>query len=126
MSTRADIVTQLGSITGITPYESEPATKHPGASWPALRGNAASGGVLCGWRRPRIYDVFTVLPNAASADTANRAEELIEEFVEALEPLGELSGGEFAAEVVQIRFDDTSTVPGLRVRLTILNEGNAA
>lgn len=114
MTARARIKTALDGIPGVTGHKSEPDQKFEKAAWPVLRELNATG-TLCDPYR-RSYDVFLVLPNGYSGVAADAAEALIEALVEALDPLGEL--GDPLAEVVQIAFDNKSTVPGLRVRVT--------
>lgn len=117
MSARSRIVDALQEVevspgVVLTAYDAEPDQKHDYAVWPVLR-EVTRDGVLCA-PFTNTYDVFAVLPNAYAPATAAAAEELAPVLVGLLEPLGEWVQ---PAELVRIAFDDTTTVPGIRVQI---------
>lgn len=113
MTARSAIVDALGKVAAVQAYPAEPDQKHPGAAWPALRALTREG--VLGGVYVRQYDVFAVLPPGYGPASADAAETLIEALVEALEPIGEWIQ---PAETVQIAFDNTTVLPGVRVRIT--------
>lgn len=113
MNERARIASALAGVEGVKAYPEKPNQIHPGAAWPVLR-EVNRDGTLTG-PFTRTYDVFYVLPAGYAPSTADAAEDVIEALVDVLEDVGEWQQ---PAEPVQIAFENDSTVPGIRVRIT--------
>lgn len=114
MSGRDLIATALNAIEGVTGHPYEPANKAPGMGWPVLR-QVTRDGTMCG-PYVRSYDVFVLVTNNHPTAAEDAVEDLIEQVVAALEPLGEWVE---PAEPRLIQFDNNETAPGIRVQITI-------
>ena len=111
MTARDAIKAALDTVEGVTGRTHEPANKAPGVGWPRLTGTTPDG-VLCSpWRL--AYDVFVLLPNNHPTASEDAVEGLLVPIAEALSEVGDV----VEAAPYLIQFDDTQTVPGIRVQI---------
>lgn len=111
MTARAQIAAALSTVEGITGRAYEPGNKAPGFGWPVLRAVTADGTLCAPYRR--TYDVFVLVNNNHADASVDAVEDLIEQVIEVLDPLGEF----VEAAPALIQFDDNATAPGIRVQI---------
>lgn len=112
VSGRARIVEALNTVEGITAYPSAPDAPVAGNAWPVwviarFTGKLALVPV-------NDYDVLAILPAGYSATTVEQADGLMPMLAAALSKVGTIT----TAEPVAIQVADSSTMPGLRIRIT--------
>lgn len=118
MTAREAIVTALGTVPGLAPSVTNPQAPTPGAAWPRWVTTNYQNGKLCALAVPD-YDVYIVLPNDVAEETVESADGLLPAIAAALGRVGTV----ISAQPVAIQLDDSSTMPGLRVRLTPRKKG---
>lgn len=111
--TRQAIVDALASVPGLVGYPSVPDVPTEGAAWPTWVQSTFTG-VLAVPGVP-AYDVYVLLPAGYRAETVEQGDSLLAQVAAALWPIGHLE----LAEPVQVRFENHSTYPGLRIRMTM-------
>jgi hypothetical protein len=109
--TRQTLVDALGAVQGLTATPSAPDVATAGATWPVWALTDYAGRL--GAPSRRTYDVFVVLPAGYLPDTVDQADGLVDQVAGALWPVAVIQ----TAEPVQIQFDDSAVMPGLRVRV---------
>lgn len=110
---RARIVAALGAVPGLVPAPNVPDVPTHGAAWPAWVQTTFTG-VLAVPGVP-AYDVYVLLPAGYRQDTVEQGEQLLAQVVAALWSVGQVQLG----EPVSVRFDNSQTMPGLRIRLVM-------
>lgn len=113
MTARDDIAAALATVPGLTPTVATPVAPVPGNAWPRWVVTNYQRGKLSSLPVPD-YDVWVVLPNDAPETTVETADGLLPQVAAALGKVGTV----VSAQPVAIALEDTSTMPGIRVRLT--------
>jgi hypothetical protein len=111
-STRADIVTALDTVEGLTAYPVPPDQATAGAAWPRWV-QTTYDGHLCALARD-TYEVLVTLPGDYIETTTDQGDTFRDPVAMALSVVGRVE----YAEPVQIQFQDQQAMPGLRLRLT--------
>jgi hypothetical protein len=111
LDARAALVGALGAVPGLTATSSAPDVPTAGATWPVWAQNTYGGTI--GAPSVRTYDVFVILPAGYAPDTVDQADGLVDQVATALWPVAVIQ----TAEPVQIQFDSSNTMPGLRFRV---------
>lgn len=108
---RAALTAALGTVTGLSATPSAPDVPTAGAAWPVWAQTTYNGRV--GAPAVSTYDVYVVLPAGYLPSTVDTADGLRDQVAGALWPVAVVQ----TSEPVQIQFDDSATMPGLRVRV---------
>lgn len=87
-TTRAELAAQLSTVEGVTGYAKRPKITKPGDAWPLLGsfGNRSGGAFEVTWR------VIVILGNDESS-AIDKAEALLPELAEAIDPVAYVDGG---------------------------------
>ena len=109
---RARIVEALDTVEGINGHASAPDSPVAGDAWP--RWVIARYGGKLALTMLNEYDVLAILPAGYSPTTVEQADGLLPMLSAALAKVGTLT----SAEPVSIQVADSSTMPGLRIRMT--------
>lgn len=112
MSGRARVVEALATVEGIHAHPSAPDAPVAGDAWPVWVVSGYGGKLSLVLTHE--YDVLAVLPAGYSATTVEQADGLLPMLSAALAKAGTLT----SAEPVAIQVADSSTMPGLRIRIT--------
>ena len=116
MSGRSRLVEALATVEGITAYPSLPDAPTRGSAWPVWVMARYAGKLAL--VPLNDYDVLVILPAGYALDTVEQADGLLPMVAGALAKVGTLT----TAEPVAIQVADSSTMPGLRIRVTPRNE----
>jgi len=112
-NSRAAIVTALATVPSLSAFPNVPDVPTEGAAWPVWV-QTTFGGSLA-FPGATTYDVYALLPAGYVATTVETGDGLLGELVRALWQLCVLD----LAEPVQVRFDNQTTMPGIRLRATM-------
>jgi hypothetical protein len=112
MSGRARIVEALATVEGINAHPSAPDAPVAGDAWPRWVTSTYAGKLSLVLTHQ--YDVLAILPAGYAATTVEQADGLLPMLSAALAKVGTLA----TAEPVSIQVADSSTMPGLRIRMT--------
>jgi hypothetical protein len=110
---REAILGALLGVPGLITYPTVPETPSEGASWPVWV-QTTFDGVLALPGRP-TYDVYVLLPAGHPTETVEKGDGLLGQVATALWPIGAIT----LAEPVSVRFENQTTMPGLRLRLVM-------
>jgi hypothetical protein len=112
MSGRARIVEALATVEGISPHATNPDAPIAGDAWPVWVIANFSGKLS---RLPvNDFDVLCILPASYAPTTVESADGFMPLLATALGKVGTVQ----TAEPVAIQVADSSTMPGLRIRVT--------
>ena len=109
---RARVVEALATVESINAHPSAPDAPVAGDAWPVWVIANTTGKLALAL--VNSYDVLVILPAGYSATTVEQADGLVPMLVAALAKVGTVP----TAEPVQIQVADSSTMPGLRIRIT--------
>jgi hypothetical protein len=109
--TRAALVSALATVPGLSATRAAPDNPTAGATWPVWATTTYTGRV--GSPGVHTYDVYVVLPAGYLPSSVDAADGLRDQVAGALWPVAVVQ----TAEPVSIQFDDSATMPGLRVRV---------
>jgi hypothetical protein len=110
---RTALVTALATVPSLSATPQVPDVPTEGAAWPVWM-QTTWGGLLVSPGRA-TYDVYVLLPAGAAAATVETADGLLAEVARALWQLCVIE----LAEPVSVRFDNQTTMPGMRLRVTM-------
>lgn len=116
---RAAVVTALGAVPGLVPSSAVPDVPTEGAAWPTWV-QSTFNGVLASPGRP-AYDVYVLLPAGYALDTVEKGDGLLGQVCEALWDIAVVQ----LAEPVNVRFENQTTMPGLRLRILMRGQNNS-
>lgn len=108
---RATVVAALSNVASLVPSSNVPDVPTEGAAWPVWI-QTTFDGVLALPGRP-VYDVYCLLPAGYPTDTVEKGDGLLGQVCEALWPVAVVQ----LAEPVSVRFENQTTMPGLRLRI---------
>jgi len=111
-SGRARIVEALNTVEGLTATPTTPDTPSKGSAWPVWEMTRFAGKLAL--VPVNDYAVLVVLPNGYAPETVEQADGFLPMVAAALAKVGTLT----TAEPVAIQIADSSTMPGLRFRIT--------
>lgn len=109
---RDALVQALNGVTGISATPAPPEVPATGCAWPRWVNSRATGHLE--WPRVHTFDVYALLPAAATADTITQADALLEVLLPALAPVAVID----TAEPVLVQFGPDVTMPALVTRVT--------
>lgn len=113
MSGRTRIVEALATVPGLNPSVTNPDAPVAGSAWPVwVIARYLAGKLSRPWAND--YDVLLVLPAGYAATTVESADGFLPVVAAALSRVGVVQ----TAEPVAIQVADSSTMPGLRIRVT--------
>jgi hypothetical protein len=110
---RQAVVDALATVPGIVAHKSVPDAPAAGDGWPVWETGEFRTGKLTN-PITHTYSALVVLPNGYEPDTIDAADGLVEQVMYALSKVGTVD----VAEPVSISVTSTSTMPGIRVRVT--------
>ena len=110
---RAAIVAALATSPGLVAVPNVPDVPTEGAAWPVWVQSIPSGALLSPMRA--TYDIYALLPAGYVATTVEAGDGLVGQMCRALWNLCLVE----LAEPVQVRFDNQTTMPGIRLRATM-------
>lgn len=113
---RALIVTALDTVPTLSATANVPDVPSDSSAWPVWVQSTFDG--VLGLPGRATFDVFVLLPAGYIASTIERADGLLGQVVAALWHLCVVQ----LAEPVQVRFDNQTTMPGIRLR--VIMRGN--
>jgi hypothetical protein len=108
---RALIVQALASITELSATPSVPDVPTEGAAWPVWVQSTFDGVLALPGRA--TFDVYALLPAGYALHTVETGDGLLGQLVRALWGITVVQ----LAEPVQVRFENQTTMPGLRLRV---------
>ena len=107
---RANVVAALATVPGLSAGPTVPDVPVEGSAWPTWVQTTFNGS-LGAPGRP-TYDVYALLPAGYPPETVERGDGLLGAVCAALWPIAVVQ----LAEPVSVRFDNQTTMPGLRLR----------
>lgn len=116
---RAAIVAALGAIAGLVASPNVPDVPTEGATWPVWVQTTPQGSLA--WPMRATYDVYTLLPAGYVTTTVETADGLLGQLLTALWHLCVCE----LAEPVSVRFENQTTMPGIRLRVTMRGSNDA-
>lgn len=105
------IVAALATVPSLSATPQLPDVPTEGAAWPVWVQSTFDGVLALPGRA--TYDVYALLPAAYAATTVETADGLLGQICRALWQVTVVQ----LAEPVQVRFDNQTTMPGLRLRV---------
>jgi hypothetical protein len=109
-----DLVVQaLATVPGLSATPHVPDVPTEGAAWPTWVQTTFAGSLALPGRA--TYDVYALLPAGYITTTVESGEGLLGQLVTVLWLIAVVE----LAEPVQVRFDNQTTMPGLRLRITM-------
>lgn len=110
---RTALVTALATVPSLSVTPQVPDVPTEGAAWPVWMQTTWAGLLASPGRA--TYDVYVLLPAAAAATTVETADGLLAQVAQAIWQLCVIE----LAEPVSVRFDNQTTMPGMRLRVTM-------
>lgn len=118
LDSRTMVVQALATVSGLTATATVPDVPTEGAAWPVWVQATPDGSLLLPLRH--TYDVYCLLPAGYALSTVETADGLLDPVCRALWDIAIVQ----LAEPVSVRFDNQTTMPGIRLR--ILMRGKTA
>lgn len=110
---RRAVMDALDTVPGVTAHPSIPDAPAAGDGWPVWETGEFRSGKMSNPIR-HTYSAFVLLPAGYEPDTVDAADGIVEVVMYALHKIGTVD----VAEPVSISVTSTSTMPGIRVRVT--------
>lgn len=110
---RDQVVAALASVAQLSATPNVPDVPTEGAAWPTWVQTTFAGSLALPGRA--TYDVYALLPAGYITTTVESADGLLGQLVTALWLIAVVE----LAEPVQVRFDNQTAMPGLRLRITM-------
>lgn len=111
---RQAVLDALATVPGLTVTTTIPDTPTAGAAWTVWAESRYGAGKLCA-PLTHTYEARVILPAGWLAETVDAVDGLLSQLCAALSAVGTFD----SAQPTQIAFDNGTSMPGLRARVTV-------